>query len=106
MSPSQSGASPMTPRLDAIRERLEAQPRDYHLETIEGRINASFDLVMADGDRAFLLAEVERLRGIEHAARDVDGMWDEPVKGSRLVWMPEAGEALFDLRDALREAKS
>jgi len=50
-------------RLDEIRERVEAQPRDYDLETIEGRINASFDLVMADGDRAWLLAEVEQLRG-------------------------------------------
>ena len=61
-------------RLDEIRERVESQPRDYDLETIEGRINASFDLVMADGDRAYLLDQVERLRGALELV--VEGMSD------------------------------
>ena len=51
-----------------------------------------------------LRAEVERLRRIEHAARDVDGMWSEPeaITGL-LLWAPETAETLLDLRAALEE---
>jgi hypothetical protein len=47
--------------------------------------------------------ELERLRRIEHAARDVDGLWSE--SRTLIHWQVEAGEALRDLRAALPPAE-
>ena len=53
--------------------------------------------------RGSMEAEIERLRRIEHAARDVDGMWSERDDQTALVWEPETAETLLDLRAALGE---
>ena len=45
-------------------------------------------------------AEVERLQAIEHAARDVDGLW-YGADGELIHWSVEAAEALEDLRTVL-----
>ena len=89
MSPSQSGASPMTPRLDAIRERHRKDRADNTVCVL--------DRVPWPCEAYVLSGEVERLRArvgtLESALRQAVETSDRKVR--------------LSIRDAaLREAKS
>ena len=51
---------------------------------------------------AFVPDDSEALRAVVHAARDVDGLWsDDAPDDEAVLFLPEMGEALDDLRTAL-----
>ena len=78
-------------------DRGEGVGNYHHLAVIQ-----AIDTAEAEA-RAESSAEMERLRRIEHSARDVDGAWYPASKkdGAPLLWVAEAGEVLADLRAAL-----